>query len=283
MKRHLLVVALLLIGILLACGESQSPGAPTFLPPPSRTPVPFTRQPTSIPVAPTETATLFPTLVPVTLVPTAEPSPTLEPTPPAPTATTPAAEPSPLPTETTQPATAEPTAEPTSAPALQELGPGTYLVGTDIQPGIYRGEAGQGILLSCYWARLSDLSGNLDAILANDNAVGQFYIEVKVSDAALTTDCELVALDSLPAPQGNLPQAIEPGMYLVGRDILPGTYRGEAGQDILESCYWARLSDVSGSSDAILANDNAVGQFFIEVAASDFALKTGCQLNRIGE
>lgn len=281
MRRHLLIAALLLLGFMLACGESQSPGAPTFLPPPSRTPIPFTRQPTSIPVEPTATATLFPTLVPVTLVPTTPP-PTPEPAQPTPSATAPAAEPSPLPTETTLPATAEPaTVAPTAVPATQVFAPGTYLVGTDIQPGIYRGEAGEGIFESCYWARLSDLSGSFDAIVANDNAIGQFYIEVKASDAALEIECELVALDSLPAPQGDLPQTIEPGMYLVGRDILPGTYRGEAGSDILESCYWARLNDVSGETDAILANDNAVGQYFVEVAPSDFALKTECQLTRI--
>jgi hypothetical protein len=72
-------------------------------------------------------------------------------------------------------------------------------------------------------------------------------------------------------------------MYLVGRDIQPGTYKGEAGADFADSCYWARLSNVAGELDGILANDNATGQFYVQVAASDFALSTGCQLERVGD
>jgi len=50
----------------------------------------------------------------------------------------------------------------------------------------------------------------------------------------------------------------------------------------MESCYWGRLSNVAGGLDSILANDNAVGQFYVQVAGSDFALKTGCELERVG-
>jgi hypothetical protein len=72
-------------------------------------------------------------------------------------------------------------------------------------------------------------------------------------------------------------------MYIVGRDIQAGTYKGQAGTDITTSCYWGRLSNVAGGFDSILANDNAVGQFYVQVAGSDFALKTGCELERVGD
>ena len=55
---------------------------------------------------------------------------------------------------------------------------------------------------------------------------------------------------------------------------------GEAGADFSQSCYWARLSNVARALDAILANDNATGQYFIQVVANDFALSTSCQLGR---
>jgi len=181
----------------------------------------------------------------------------------------------PEPTETPLPPTA------TEDPNL--IKPGTHLVGVDIQPGIYRGDAGDDLLNSCYWARLKDLSGSFDALLANDNSIGQFYIEVRGGDQALETHCELVPLASLPASTSEFPQVIKPGTYLVNRDIQPGTYRGEAGTDISASCYWARLSNVSGEFDALLANDNAIGQFFIQVAGSDFALSTACELERVGD
>lgn len=161
--------------------------------------------------------------------------------------------------------------------------PGTYLINVDIQPGIYKGVAGTDLFSSCYWARLKDLSGNLDALLANDNSIGQFYIEVQASDFAFETSCELVPLASLPPTAAEFPQAIKAGMYIVGRDIQAGTYRGQAGADITSSCYWGRLSNVTGTLGAIIANDNAIGQFYVQVSPTDFALSTKCDLERVGD
>jgi hypothetical protein len=167
---------------------------------------------------------------------------------------------------------------PTETPNPNLLNPGTYLVGVDVQPGIYKGKAGTGLFGSCYWERLKDLTGTLDSILANDNSVGQFYVEVKNSDYALKTDCKLIRLDPIPEHTGEYPQTILAGTYLVGYDIQPGTYKGQAGSDVGGSCYWERLLSVSGDFDSILANDNATGQFYVQVLPSDFALKTACQL-----
>lgn len=86
-----------------------------------------------------------------------------------------------------------------------------------------------------------------------------------------------------PAPTSTTvpdPNLVLPGTYLVGKDIQPGLYSGQAGADILESCYWARLNSLSGELGAIIANDNAMGPYYVEVAASDFALETHCELQR---
>ena len=154
---------------------------------------------------------------------------------------------------------------------------GTHLVGTDVEPGIYVGQAGEDLSESCYWARLSNLTGS-DDILANDNAQGLYYVEVLSDDKALETACGLLPIELVPARDEFL-TVLPPGTYLMGRDIEAGTYRGKAGDDILASCYWARLSNVSGSDD-ILANDNAMGQYFIEMLSSDFALNTGCEVEK---
>ena len=155
---------------------------------------------------------------------------------------------------------------------------GTYLVGADVEPDIYVGQAGEGLFESCYWARLSNLTGS-DDILANGNAEGLYYVEVLSDDRALETACELLPIELVPARDEFL-TVLPPGTYLMGRDIEAGTYRGKAGDDILASCYWARLSNVSGSDD-ILANDNATGQYFIEVLSSDFALNTDCEIEKV--
>lgn len=47
---------------------------------------------------------------------------------------------------------------------------GTHVVGEDIQPGTYRTHGDDGSSFGCYWARLSGFSGELDEIIANDNA-----------------------------------------------------------------------------------------------------------------
>ena len=167
---------------------------------------------------------------------------------------------------------------PTPTPILGLVEVGTHLVGEDIDPGIYTGMAGEGLLASCYWERLSGLSGTLDDIIANDNANGLYYIEVKDTDVALGTDCGLTQLEHAQLPADSNPAQIGPGTYLIGRDIQPGRYRGQAGTGFLDSCYWARLGDVSGELNGLLANDNATGQYFVEVAGTDFALTTGCAL-----
>ncbi len=163
---------------------------------------------------------------------------------------------------------------PTPTLILRLVEVGTHLIGEDIDPGIYTGMAGEGLLGSCYLERLSGLSGTLDDIIANDNSNGLYYIEVKDTDVALGTECGLTQLEHAQLPADSNPAQIGPGTYLIGRDIQPGRYRGQAGTDFLESCYWARLSDVSGELNGLLANDNATGQYFVEVAGTDFALGT---------
>ena len=37
---------------------------------------------------------------------------------------------------------------------------------------------------SCYWARLSGLSGTLDDLIANDNVRNPSYVEIKDTDVA---------------------------------------------------------------------------------------------------
>ena len=61
---------------------------------------------------------------------------------------------------------------------------------------------------------------------ANDNAVGQFYVEVKTADEYFKVDCEITPLADWPRPSETMSE-FGPGTYLVGRDIAAGTYRGQ--------------------------------------------------------
>ena len=121
----------------------------------------------------------------------------------------------------------------------------TYRVGTDIQPGIYAGKSGAGLFGFCYWERLSGASGDFSDVIANSTAVGQFYVDILSTDKYFKVDCDIVPIDKWPRP-AELLSSIEPGTYLVGRDIAAGTYRGETGSGVLDSCLWERLSGLSG-------------------------------------
>ncbi len=154
-----------------------------------------------------------------------------------------------------------------------------HQVGDGILPGIYAGMAGVDFLDSCYWERLSGASGDFDDLITNENVSGQFYVDIQSTDKYFKVDCEVTPLKDWPTPSEPLSE-IGTGTYLVGRDIAPGTYRGTAGADPLDSCYWERLSGVSGDFDDLITNDNATGSYFVTVDPSDFAFKTGCDLVR---
>jgi hypothetical protein len=175
------------------------------------------------------------------------------------------------------------TPRPTATPEIQGLiKEGTHLVGIDIEPGIYVGLAGEGILESCYWERLKDLTGELEAIIANNNSVGLYYIEILESDMAFETACELLPIEVVPVPDSFI-TALAPGTYLIGRDIEAGLYRGETGTDFIDSCYWERSSCVLGELECTIANDNATGQFFIQVEPTDYALSVGCEVAKVDQ
>lgn len=224
--------------------------------------------PTAAPVADVQQTEPPPTEAQIVVTASEATEPPTDTAPPPPT-DTPGPTDTPLPTNTPVP--------PTATPNPDLLRPGTYIVGTDIQPGIYRGNAGQGVFSSCYWARLKDLSGSIDALTANDNSLGQFYVEVAQGDYAFETACQVELLRSLPEPPAEFPLEILPGTYLVGHDIKPGLYKGQAGTQ-LDTCYWARLKDVRGGLNSTIANDNAIGPFYVEVTDGDYAFEVACEL-----
>lgn len=72
------------------------------------------------------------------------------------------------------------------------------------------------------------------------------------------------------APRSSEPSFAGDGTFLVGTDVLPGTYRTRGG----EACYWARLSNLSGSLDAILANDTTSGPAIVQIQKTDKAFQS---------
>lgn len=157
------------------------------------------------------------------------------------------------------------------------LGDGSFQVGSDIKPGTY---VSSGNKDGCYWERAKDASGSTDAILANDNVTGASYVTVLASDKIFkSSDCQDWHLvDPKAAAKGTPKTTLKGngGMFKVGTDIAPGTYKSTGNKD--DQCYWERAKDASHSTEAIAANENVTGTAIVKVGAGDAYFKSsGCQ------
>jgi hypothetical protein len=146
------------------------------------------------------------------------------------------------------------------------FGPGTHLVGIDIQAGLYRTEGP-----ATYIARLSGLGGELSDIIANETSdSGPMVVEVKATDVALEVHGDGIwhLLDDSFRPE---PKAtFGDGWWIVGKDVLPGIYRTR--DDVR---YYARLSGFGHELEDIIANDaSAEGGAVIEIKATDAGFET---------
>ena len=173
-------------------------------------------------------------------------------------------------------ATTENSAPAVTKPPTRMFFNGTWLVGSDIEPGRYRLYADD----SCYWARLAGFSGDLDDILANENIWngGYFIVDVLANDAGFELSCWndgariLDGYSDIGEPLTPESPIIPSGVYAVGDDIAPGLYQ------LNGACYWARLAGFSGDLDDILANENNWndGQFVVEIQPGDTGFQITC-------
>lgn len=169
--------------------------------------------------------------------------------------------------------------DPTEAAAEKKAafdGDGDFRVGTDIKPGTYRtsGNADG----RCYWERAEDASGDTDSLLANDHVSGASYVTVKAGDKIFKSsgckDWEAVDAKAQGSPATKM--AGDGGMFKVGTDIAPGTYRSTGNTDDL--CHWERVKDAEHGLDSILANDNVTGTAVVTISTNDAYFKTtGCK------
>jgi hypothetical protein len=73
------------------------------------------------------------------------------------------------------------------------------------------------------------------------------------------------------AADGSLPGD---GVYLVGTEVAPGTYRASSPGDY---CYWERLSGLSGEFDDLITNGLGAADSTVTISGSDTAFSTdGC-------
>jgi hypothetical protein len=65
---------------------------------------------------------------------------------------------------------------------------GTYLVGSDIQPGTYKSTGPDGSnAVGCFWQRMKDTTGDFGSIIANNFSQGPTVATVSPKDGAFET------------------------------------------------------------------------------------------------
>ena len=151
---------------------------------------------------------------------------------------------------------------------LKRFGAGRHRVGVDIAAGRYYSVPAKG----CYWERESGLGGSSREVLANHFIgfkAGQWIVDILPSDKAFKTVSQCGTWFSAPGPGA---QGIPPGMWLVGHQISPGTYRTTA----LSGCYWERLRDFRGVLGSIIARNlvSSGGPQVVSIVAGDVGFDT---------
>ncbi|MCU1504881.1 MAG: hypothetical protein JWM12_4235, partial [Ilumatobacteraceae bacterium] len=126
---------------------------------------------------------------------------------------------------------------------------GTYVVGQTIQTGRYiAADARNG----CYWERTSGFGGTVNEINANDfqSFTGRMIVDILASDVGFdfTAACGKFRTYT---PTGPAVGFMGPGSWVVGADIVPGTYTTSAAAN----CYWERRTSFAGDTRSIVAND----------------------------
>jgi hypothetical protein len=143
------------------------------------------------------------------------------------------------------------------------IGPGTYLVGSEVPAGVYR--------VARYWA-------TFDAdreILANDLVADGVSLAVIPSSAAFVQFAgEAVALRDRPVVDP-IADGHTDGTYLVGPDLAPGRYRVTRSDGL---AYGARLDTTLD----IIDNDLNPGSIILTVQPTDYAVTFAGRLERIG-
>lgn len=103
-----------------------------------------------------------------------------------------------------------------------------------------------------------------------------------VVTAPQSADPTPAVLETSAAPASAVPVKAGPattfgdGIWRVGIDIAPGTYRTTTPEDAYLSCYWERLSGFGGSFNEIIANGNGKPnkQVVVEIRKTDKGFDT---------
>ena len=168
------------------------------------------------------------------------------------------------------------------------LGDGIYIVGSDIEPGIYRTEGSDTSIYGCRWQRLSGFGAENNNIIANysEDRGLPTIVEILPGDRGFKTEgCGKWYVDSISITEDS--RSFGDGAFIVGVDVDPGVYESPVDY----GCYWERLGGLSreyyngrlvgGDKELIAWSNNTVAEIspsdkgFISYGCKQWSLRQG--------
>jgi hypothetical protein len=118
-----------------------------------------------------------------------------------------------------------------------------------------------------------ELKVELDPIRRAEAAAAKEAADKVAAETAAKAAADKAAADTAAkAAAEQAANTFTDGVYLVGEDIKPGTYRGVL-TGSMEFGYWARLSGTDGTLGSIIANGTPQGPFVLTIKSSDVAVE----------
>lgn len=175
------------------------------------------------------------------------------------------------PTITKEAITKEPTT--TTAPSIPTYSDGTYLVNKDIPSGLYKVTLKDTIMKMGYIERSSDVTMEMDSIIANIILTGDGYVELLDTDMAVKLQGVEIQPIDIKTLKPNIQTEVEDGIYLIGYDLAPGTYKVEVTDTTTNIGYVERSKSVAMGMNDIIANELFQGPGYVKIQEGDFAVR----------
>jgi hypothetical protein len=134
---------------------------------------------------------------------------------------------------------------------------GTYLVPNQIPPAVYQSDGGNG----CYWST-NTRAGD---IIKNELIDGPSVLVIDGTEFSVTIKCSRPFTRSEGATRL---KALSTGTYLVGSQVMPGTYQSAGGK----SCYWS----TNTKAGDIINNELIDGPSILVIDGTEFSVTIKC-------
>jgi hypothetical protein len=164
---------------------------------------------------------------------------------------------------------------PALAAAKSSFGQGKFTVGRDIKPGIYRSKSVVKSSANCFWHITTTGSNGNEDIAIDNSRGGILTLNLQKGMDIETKRCGTFVKSSLSAPRGTPRTTVGNGVWLVGIDMEPGTYRVD--KDIFgKSCYLKIYTAGSNLEDLIAIENYTRGTPSATLEVGEEFYNNGC-------